>query len=200
VLRPRSVAVAKSNGKRLAVLLGGVLLALSYVRGKGDRGKNVELAFVRVITNGLGVREYEFTVRNRVWDSVLDAKVMTCADPERARARVRYHQGARIWPKMQLVDSRIQVASSTGDGLLREKTGVLRFSEPTNGPWMLAVYCVRTNTSSLLLALAAANRVANARFGAPMLITPEWSTGCNSILFDPIEGPASLIERTGSAQ
>ena len=195
----RSVSFSGDKAKPLAILfLGGLLVASSTlicVLVSRERRSDLPLTFTRVLTNNLGVREYEFTLKNRAWDCLLDAKVRICADPERARKRVKYHQGARLWPTMQMVDSRIQVASSTGGSLVRGETDIIRFSEPPHGPWMLSVYCVRTNTSSLLMALAEANRVANEKFGAPLLISLESARYRNSLLFDPLQGPTSLIER-----
>jgi len=74
---------------------------------------------------------------------------------------------------MQMVYSITKLPSNWGATLLRGKSAVFRFPEPANNPWMLDVYCVRTNTSRLLIALAEVNQAANVRFDVPVLVTLE---------------------------
>ena len=160
------------------------LLLVAFLQSRRWRD-DLPLTLSHVMTNNHGVREYEFTLKNRAWDCLLNANVRMCAEPEKARARAKYHQGARIWPSMQTVYSITNLSGSSGATLLRGKSAVFRFPEPANSPWMLDVYCVRTNTSRLLMALAEVNQAANARFGVPVLVTVEAAAGRISPLMEP---------------
>ena len=163
-------------------LLG--LLLLIYLGNRSWRD-DLPLMLSQVVTNDHGMREYEFTLKNQAWDCALNANVRMCADPERAHALAKYYQGARIWPSMQMVYSITNLPSSSGAILRRGKSAVFRFPEPANSPWMLDVFCVRTNTSRVLIALVEANQLANARFGVPMFVEIESVAQRISPLIEP---------------